>query len=515
MKKIIRSIVIALALILAANTAISQKDKEVIRQLRELPSFNSIIVGGAFEVYLTQGEPQRVEVETNADFIGNIITRVDENILSITSKGLKNVSELNIYITVPEIESIEISGAAELHGENTLKSGHLAIMSSGASEATLTLDARELETSLSGASEVKLAGKAGTHTGEVSGAATLYARDLETQTTAMNVSGAGSAYVWATDVLTGDVSGAGDLDYSGNPENRLTKVNQSTVYISDDDSVRVRVAGIDIEVKEGPDTVRIRAGNRVLIVDEDGEVKYQRSKHHRFNGHWAGFDIGLNGYVNGDYSMNFPQEYEYLDLRMEKSIAVGINFFEQNVRLSRNQKWGMLTGLGLGFNDYRFLRPTHLTMDSSSLEGYLYDGISIRKSKLSVMYLTLPLIFEFQTNPWCKKNSFHIGAGMVMGTRLASHTKVYFDEFNKSFTLNQFDTETGDYEPVYIGTSPNNPKVKHYGDWFLNPFKFDATVRIGWGVVNLFGTFSVNSLFRDGRGPELYPWSAGITLVNF
>jgi len=515
MKKIINYTVLALTFLLITLSAYAQEGKEVIKQSRDLPAFNNIVVGGAFEIFLTQGEPQSVEVETNARFMENVSTEVDGNTLYISSKGIKNISELNIYLTIPVVETIEISGAAELHGENAIKADNLDILSSGASEVRLTLEANNLVTSLSGASEVKLTGKAATHTGEVSGAASLYARDLETKKTTMTVSGAGSAYVWATDEIAGDVSGAGNLDYSGNPENKLMRANEATVYSGDEDSVRVRVAGIDIEVKEGPDTVRIKAGNRVLIIDDNGEVRYERSKRHKFNGHWAGFDIGLNGYVNGDYNMNFPKEYEYLDLRMEKSIAIGINFFEQNIRLSKNQKWGMLTGLGLGFNDYRFLKPTQLSMDSSTLEGYLYDGVSIRKSKLSLMYLTLPLILEFQTNPWCKKNSFHFGAGMVMGTRLMSHTKVYFNEYNKDYTLNQYDPETGKYQAVYMATSPNTAKVKHYGDWYLNPFKFDATVRVGWGVLNLFATFSVNSLFREGKGPELYPWSAGISLVNF
>jgi hypothetical protein len=272
---------------------------------------------------------------------------------------------------------------------------------------------------------------------------------------------------------------------------------------------------MDIEVKEGPDTVRIRAGNRMIIVDEDGEVEYKRCKKYKFNGHWAGFDIGLNGYVNSDYNMNFPKEYEYMDLRMEKSIYIGLNFFEQNIRLAKNQKWGMLTGLGLGFNNYRFLKPTRLSMDSSSLQGYLYEDISIRKSKLTIMYLTLPLLFEFQTNPYCNKKSFHFGAGMVMNTRLLSHTKVYYNEYNKDYTLVQYDPDKGEYIPAFTSVSPNGPKIKDYGDWFLRPFKFDATVRVGWGIINLFATFSVNSLFREEKGPELYPWSAGISLVNF
>ncbi len=229
---------------------------------------------------------------------------------------------------------------------------------------------------------------------------------------------------------------------------------------------------------------------------------------------------GFNGYVNPDFNMNFPKENEYLDLRMEKSIAVNLNFFEQNIPLSKNQKWGIVTGLGLNFNDYRFMRPTRLSMDSSAIEGYLYDDISIRKSKLSAMYLALPVLFEFQTAPAYHKNGFHINTGIVIGARLSSHTKIYYNELNTPYFLTQFvpdpeNPDQGHYEIVYTAVSPNDPKEHHYGDWFLQPFKFDATVRIGWNFLNFWANYSLNTMFREGKGPELYPWSAGITLVCF
>jgi hypothetical protein len=447
--------------------------------------------------------------------IDNVTTEVRGSTLEISSKGLKDTDELNIYITIPEVKSIETSGAAELESEGIISSNDLWVTCSGASNVDLSMDAVNLETSVSGAAELTLEGTATNHKSDVSGAASLHATDLQTEKSNITVSGAASAHINAKDEITGDVSGAGHLDYTGNPENRLMVVNEASVYTNQEDTVKVNIGGLNIEVNEGTDTIRIKAGNHILIVDEDGDVKYEKCKKYKFNGHWAGFDLGFAGYVNDHFNTDFGKEYEYMDLRQEKSSAVGINFFEQNIRLSKNQKWGMVTGLGLTFNDYKFSRPTYLSMDSSSLEGYLYDNISIRKSKLSIMYMSLPVLFEFQTNPWCKKNSFHIGIGMITSARLLSHTKVYYNEFNKDYTLTQYDPVTDQYQDVYTSTSPDYAKVHNYDDWFLQPFKFDATVRIGWGILNLFATVSVNELFRQGKGPELYPWSAGISLINF
>ena len=67
-------------------------------------------------------------------------------------------------------------------------------------------------------------------------------------------------------------------------------------------------------------------------------------------------------------------------------------------------------------------------------------------------------------------------------------------------------------------TTPNSSSrniVKNHNSFYLQPFKFDATVRFGYGIINLFATYSLNTMFQSGRGPELYPVTAGITLVGW
>jgi hypothetical protein len=201
---------------------------------------------------------------------------------------------------------------------------------------------------------------------------------------------------------------------------------------------------------------------------------------------------------------------------MEKSIVVNANVYEQNIALAKNQKWGMVTGLGFSWNNYRFTRRTRLEPDSAALVGFLDEGVNIRKSKLTTLYLNVPLLFEFQTNSKQSKNSFHLAMGMIAGARLSSHTKKYYDELNKPFdvTLYVIEEDKEGYIAKYGSTSPGNPKSKRFDDFHLQPFKFDATVRIGWGIINLFGTYSLNQMFKKDKGPELYPWSVGITFVN-
>lgn len=498
-------------LFMITTTAFSQK--EIVRETRDLPAFNQIDAGGAFQFILVPGTPQKVEVEARQKDIGKIATEVKDNKLSVTGKGISNNPVLNVYITMPSLTRLEAHGAADVESEGTFKEEMMSLEVSGAASVDLSLDVKTLSSDVSGAADLELAGKAERHSTVVSGAGTLNAFDLKTVTTDAEVSGAGTAKVSAGE-LTGESSGAGKI-YSddGNWAGNDTK---SIVEVDDDgDTTYIKVPGTSVIISEGDDSVKVKVGNRVIIIDDDGNVKTRHHKWPKFNGHWAGVDIGLNGFVTPDFNMNLPREYEYLDLRMEKSIAVNLNFFEQNIPLSKNQKWGIVTGLGLGFNDYRFLRPTRLSVDSSFLVGYIDKGIEIRKSKLSAMYLTLPVLFEFQTAPVYHNNGFHINVGVVVGARLSSHTKKYYEDLNAEFDVTQYNPATGMYETVFTAISPEQHKTRVYDDYFLQPFKFDATARIGWNFLNFWASYSLNSMFREGKGPELYPWGAGITLVCF
>jgi hypothetical protein len=47
------------------------------------------------------------------------------------------------------------------------------------------------------------------------------------------------------------------------------------------------------------------------------------------------------------------------------------------------------------------------------------------------------------------------------------------------------------------------------------PYRLAARVQLGYGGLNLFAEYGLTQFFKDGRGPELVPVTAGITLVGF
>ncbi len=515
----------------------------VTTQERQVSDFNAIDVGCAIHLFISQGDKQSVKVETDENLQNKIVTKVNNGTLKLSCDNIKDATKMDIYVTAVYLSKIDASGASKVTGNTPLKSEDFGLYisgaakanldietvtfnneTSGAANATLSLKTNTANTEISGAGNMKLKGSAEKHNTEVSGAGNLKAIEFVTNNTDADISGAGNASVMARHQLKADLSGAGNLSYfekddikkiskqgeyqftfDGMDNVRSLIIEEDTDNDSDndasvnanpggkwnvydnDDSVTVIINDKKIVVVTD-DSVRVSIGQRDLIVTDDGVRFEKHNKRPKFNGHWAGFELGVNGLLNKDMVIDYPTNYPFMDLNYAKSIAVNINFFEQNISLI-GQQLGLVTGMGLSWNNYRFSDNNVVLTHNGEFNGG-YETVTTRsyeKSKLVVTYLRVPLMLEYQTNSKMKANSFHLSGGVVGGVRIGSHSKIKYDG-NKS---------------------------KDRNDFYINPFKVDAIAQIGWGVINLYGTYSLTEMFRNNKGPVAYPFEIGITLASF
>ncbi len=191
----------------------------VVKQDRTLSSFNGLDVGGAFRVYLIQGDKEMVTVETDENLMDVIKTEVRGNTLYIsTREDIRESKALNLYITFKELKSMDISGACKLSAEDKLNFGGLELDVSGASDFDLKMSAQNLDLDFSGASQVTLYGNAESAKLDLSGASKMDASELETGNFSADVSGASAGKIFVTGELSADVSGAASLKYKGDPK---------------------------------------------------------------------------------------------------------------------------------------------------------------------------------------------------------------------------------------------------------------------------------------------------------
>lgn len=188
----------------------------VIKQDREISSFTGIEVGGAFHVFLTQGDKESLTVEADENLLEIIETRVRGGVLEIeTTENIRDSKALNLYITFKDLDNLDISGACQLNGENKFKLKNLELECSGASDVSIKISAGAIDMDCSGASQIDLFGTAESVNLDLSGASQLDAVELEIAKGTFDISGASHAKVFVTSELKADVSGAGSLKYKG------------------------------------------------------------------------------------------------------------------------------------------------------------------------------------------------------------------------------------------------------------------------------------------------------------
>ena len=191
----------------------------VLTEERSVSGFDAISVGGAFDVYLTQGSSEELKIEAESNLMEYIKTKVMGGTLYIeTEENLKPTKSMKLHITFRDLKEIEASGACDMESVNTFKLDELELDVSGAAEVNFDLNLNRLEADFSGASDVELKGTAGEMEMDISGAGELDALELEAEKVKLDLSGAATAKVYAKTFLEVDVSGAATVKYKGNPQ---------------------------------------------------------------------------------------------------------------------------------------------------------------------------------------------------------------------------------------------------------------------------------------------------------
>lgn len=198
---------------------------ELVSEMRQVSGFDRIVMRGVGNLVIEPGDQESLRVEADSSVLSDIVTRVKGGKLHIKVKpsGFINrflsTGPINYYVTVRELKSIEVSGAGKVTGSR-LCSDRFGLHISGAAKATLDLTVEELETRISGAGDVRVAGRADKQDVVISGSGKYSSRELSSEEGRVVVSGAGKSTVNVSEQLDVKISGTGKVSYLGNPRVR-------------------------------------------------------------------------------------------------------------------------------------------------------------------------------------------------------------------------------------------------------------------------------------------------------
>lgn len=147
-------------------------------------------------------------------------------------------------------------------------------------------------------------------------------------------------------------------------------------------------------------------------------------------------------------------------------------------------------GVGVSMQDFAF-ENTRVKVEREAVGDpaqILFSemaDISGRKSKINVNHLNVHFV---PTISFGRYSGFRVGFGVYGGYRIASNTKMKFDDIN------------GDKQ-----------KEKVKDSFHINPFKYGLRGQVGWDFFDLFFNYDLTEFFdEDVNAPRLTPVTFGV-----
>ncbi len=258
------------------------------------------------------------------------------------------------------------------------------------------------------------------------------------------------------------------------------KIGWDGVHIKDgDDEVHVSRRGVKV-VDGGVEEVNIGFGN-----NDDSTYHKKWVNKHDF-GSLAGFNVylGLNNFVNTAFTSKYSADAFSLKPFGSRYFSMG---WTKSANITNGPNARLKLGIGLNLSWYNFMLENNNSIwtKGPSQVDILPSPISLKKSKLTVSYVDVPLV------PYLafKKGKFieYFGFGGYVGYRMGSHSKTKSNDRGK--------------------------KEHEYNNFYLNDFRYGLTLQMGINnFANLFVNYDLNEMFKENKGPKLNGISFGLRL---
>lgn len=206
----------------------------MIKETREINSFNKISFRDFGTLILSQGEKESLTIEADQDLLSELISEVrddtlvlgiDEDWLNRIGKVISSVFTNDEYkviyhLTFVDLSQIKVSGKCTLNCDS-LTAKDLTIKVAGMGTMKIDhLDCDTLEAKISGRGDFSLSGRADYQNLHISGSADYNAPNLKSKSAQIIISGQGNAVVRVQEDLDITISGLGQVNYFGHPKIR-------------------------------------------------------------------------------------------------------------------------------------------------------------------------------------------------------------------------------------------------------------------------------------------------------
>lgn len=203
----------------------------------------------------------------------------------------------------------------------------------------------------------------------------------------------------------------------------------------------------------------------------------------RANDHFL-FQLSYDGWSNKPDSIN------------TKGFSRGFNAYLMfDFPFKTDPRFSVGIGAGVGTNNIYFDKTTAEVAGLTPTLRFrnVADTNHFKKYKLATTYLEAPIELRFAANPANTNKSFKVALGAKFGLLVNSH--------NKGKELRNKNNNT-----------LNNYIQKESSKKYFNGNRLVVTGRVGYGFIGVFGTYQINNFIKEGAGPNVHPYSIGLTI---
>jgi hypothetical protein len=236
----------------------------------------------------------------------------------------------------------------------------------------------------------------------------------------------------------------------------------------------------------------VKVGKLKVLVDQSGldtKVKLEKGEKKKDDNFRTYFetDLGINNYLQNG---SFPTSDAPYAAKGWGSWNIGLNWMAAH-KISKGFFWKY--GLGFHFYNFKFENRDYQAVRTPENIGFqMRSDVDGFKSKISASYVTAMTLFELDfgkmKNEWNK--GLKLAFGPYAGYRLGGRSKFVYRELDGS----------------------GRKKDKEDTGLYLNNFRYGLRGELGIGDLKFFSSYDLNTLFQEGKGPELNPLTFGIVL---
>jgi len=275
-----------------------------------------------------------------------------------------------------------------------------------------------------------------------------------------------------------------------------------------DDSTKTKKEPIVIETKRRKITILSEPKSWDSVQDSvDARRAEMRKERRQLFTYWSGLDLGVNTLLGEDNDADLSGDAQFMEIDNSRSRFFAINFWENKIEFGSHHA-GLFTGLGVEFTSYHLRHNVLMQYNADSVYALQVEKPEFRKNKLRQIGLRVPLMLEFNTKGARIPTDEEFLAGKAAMPDRKGNVHIAFGVVGSWY----FHTM---YKQKYRDESGDIRKDRDSGDYHLLPYRAAASVRIGYGALNLFAEYGLTPLFAEGKGPELTPFNAGLTIIGF